>query len=114
MLVRDEGEVLHLYFDSEGLGSIGVGRLIDPKRGGGIPQTNPRSLLYNDIIRVRPEVKTLSPWALPLDPPRLAVIHSMRFQLGSKLDGFKKFLAAAVSHDWPTAVAEMKDSLWAK
>jgi lysozyme len=35
-LRRDEGEVLHAYQDKYGYWTIGVGRLIDARKGGGI------------------------------------------------------------------------------
>lgn len=113
MLVRDEGEVLHAYEDSRGFMTLGVGRLIDPKRGGCISRNESRYLLTNDIIRVKAAVASLYPWAAALDNARLAVIHSMYFQLGPLgFSEFKKFIAAAIHHDWPQAVAEMKDSDW--
>lgn len=115
MLVRDEGEVLHAYTDSEGFVTLGVGRLIDAKKGGGITQRESRYLLQNDIVRVKAEVALAFPWLSAVDSARQAVIHSMVFQLGlSGVRGFPKFLEACIAHDWGHAAAEMKDSKWFK
>ena len=114
-LVRDEGEVLHVYFDSEGYATIGVGRMIDQRKGGGITHEESRYLLDNDIIAVTSDVLLEWPWAAQLDPVRFAVLQNMAFNMGIEgLCQFYHFLAAMQAGDWPQAGAEMLDSKWAK
>lgn len=50
-----------------------------------------------------------------LSEVRKEIITEMAFQLGySRLCGFKKFHAAAMSKDWAKAAEEMLDSRWAQ
>ena len=71
-LRRDEGEVLHAYSDSLGYLTIGVGRLIDARRGGGISGDESAYLLRNDIERKTGELLRRAPWVAELDPVRRA------------------------------------------
>lgn len=48
-LRRDEGEVLSAYQDHLGYWTIGVGRLIDKRKGGGLTSEESDYLLGNDI-----------------------------------------------------------------
>ncbi len=82
-LRRDEGEVLHAYTDSEGYVTIGVGRLIDKRRGGGISAEESAYLLGNDISRTETDLDARMPWWRDLDPVRQRVILNMAFNLGS-------------------------------
>lgn len=114
-LRRDEGEVLHAYEDSEGWLTIGVGRLIDEKKGGGITREEATYLLQNDIQRVTRQVEERWPWAHSLDSARLGVLQNMAFQLG--LEGLGKFaitLRYVAAGEYARAADEMLDSTWAK
>ena len=51
LLRGDEGEVLTAYPDHLGYLTIGVGRLIDKRKGGGITPEESAYLLANDIMR---------------------------------------------------------------
>jgi lysozyme len=111
-LVCDEGEVLHAYLDSEGLITIGVGRLIDPKRGGGISRDESRYLLANDI---RKWMAIAGQWAWfdSLDWPRQGVIVCMLHQLGARgVSNFRKMIAAMERKDYAAAADEMTESAW--
>lgn len=125
LLVADEGEVLHAYPDSEGYLTIGVGRLIDQRKGGRISQYESRILLANDILyKCKEPLAKLYPWTSSLSEARYAVVASMAFNMGiDGLSQFKRFLAAVQAGDYgsmqgPTglpvgAVAEMLASKWA-
>ena len=52
IIKKHEGCVLHCYEDHLGYMTIGVGRLIDKKKGGGITEDEAEYLLKNDIKRV--------------------------------------------------------------
>lgn len=113
-LVRDEGEVLHAYQDSLGFWTIGVGRLIDTRKGGGISREESRYLLANDIKTVLADLLTF-PWFMGLDPVRKRAVASMRFQLGPTT--FRRFtatLAALASGDYDTAGDRILKSKWAR
>ena len=115
LLVLDEGEVLHAYQDSLGYWTIGVGHLIDKRRGGGISKKFSRLLLYEDINAVQSGLNVRWPKFCKLDPVRQAVFTSMAFQLGvSGAMQFKKTLGLVDNNQFEAAAKEMLNSAWAK
>jgi lysozyme len=114
-LIRDENEVLHAYQDSEGWWTIGIGRLIDSRKGGGITDAEARYLLGNDIARVTRELQGAFPWVASLSRTRFAVLQAMCFNMGLKhLSEFQKMLSALALGNYADAAREMLDSAWAK
>jgi lysozyme len=114
-LIEDEGEVLHAYEDSLGLLTIGVGRLIDKRRGGGISPDESRYLLRNDIASKTAQCEQRFDWFLMLDDARRGVIICMAFQLGTNgVAQFKKMIAALEARDYQQAAEHMADSNWHK
>lgn len=114
-LRRDEGEILHAYEDSLGYWTIGVGRLIDARRGGGISPEESNFMLQNDINHVVDALEKAFPWTAALDPIRLAVLQNMAFQMGvGGLGEFRQMLAAVQSGDWTVSAEEMLSSKWAE
>lgn len=114
-LRRDEGEVLAVYRDSLGWWSIGIGRLIDPKKGGGITREESAYLLRNDIAKVDRQLQERMPWIVTLSPARRGVLQNMAFQLG--IDGLMRFKATLTmieQGEYLKASKEMLDSTWAK
>ena len=112
-LRRDEGEVLHAYKDSLGYVTIGVGRLIDAAKGGGITAEESAYLLANDIRDHTAGVLRLIPWSKSLDPVRFSVLVNMSFQMGlATLQSFKTTLGFAQSGDYASAAANMVKSKW--
>lgn len=113
-LKRDEGFVSHAYRDSLGYLTIGIGRLIDERRGGGITLDEAYVLLRNDLAEIQQELYAELPWLEYVHPIRQAVFENMSYQLGiAGLLEFVNTLAAAQRHDWPATKAGMLDSLWA-
>jgi lysozyme len=113
-LVADEGEVLHSYKDHLGFDSIGVGRLIDQRRGGGISREESRYLLANDI-RKWSAIAGQWPWFDELDWARQGVLICMLHQLGARgVANFRKMIAALARKDYEAAADEMLDSGWHK
>lgn len=113
-LVADEREVLHAYEDHLKFLTIGVGRLIDQRKGGGISREESRYLLANDIRRCM-AIAGQWDWFDQLDWPRQGVIVCMLFQLGARgVSGFRKMLAAIDRKDYQGAADEMLDSDWHK
>ncbi len=114
-LIRDEGMVLHAYQDFLGYWTIGVGRLIDERKGGGITREEAEYLLDNDIGRARDALRRALPWTETLDDARQGVLLNMCFNLGiNGLLGFTKMLAALDGRDYRQAAHEMLGSRWAR
>lgn len=115
MLVRDEGKVNHAYQDHLGFWTIGVGRLIDKRKGGGLSDAEVFYLLDNDISAKTQEVTEALPWVKAMTEPRQAVVVAMAFQMGLKgLLGFRSTLAAMRDEHYANAAEGMRLSLWAK
>lgn len=113
-LRRDEGEVLHAYADHLGYQTIGVGRLIDKRRGGGISADESALMLFNDVVRVERELDKRIPWWRFMSPPRQAALLNMGFQLGvSGLLGFRVSLGLIEAGEYEAAAAQMLRSKWA-
>lgn len=114
-LKRDEGTVLTEYKDHLGFSTIGTGRLIDKRKGGGISQDEADYLLDNDINKRHAELLRRAPWMAGLDPARFGVMLNMAFQMGVEgLFGFKNTLAMVKAGDYDGAAKGMLQSLWAK
>ena len=112
-LRRHEGVVDHAYEDSEGYWTIGVGRLIDQRKGGRLRPDEIDYLLENDLKFLMADLDRALPWWRRMSETRQLVVADMAFNLGiAGLLAFKKALAAMQAQDWPTAAAEMKDSRW--
>ena len=112
-LRRDEGEVLHAYPDSLGYLTIGVGRLIDKRRGGGISKVESAYLLHNDIEHKQHELQERAPWIWTLGEARTGVFMNMAFQLGvAGLMEFKQTLLLAEQGKYDECGTQMLRSKW--
>lgn len=110
-----EGRCAHAYQDSLGFLTIGVGHLIDSRRGGKISEVAIDLLLDSDIRDVTNQIDLALPWAATLDPVRLAVLMDMCFNLGIvNLLGFKHFLISLQTRDYKIASEQMLQSKWAE
>lgn len=114
-LRRDEGEVLHAYADHLGYLTLGVGRLIDKRKGGGITKEESAYLLSNDIDKREAELLRRAPWMANLDPARFGALLNMAFQMGvDGLLGFRNTLEMVRNGDYDGAADGMLNSLWAR
>lgn len=114
-LRRDEGEVLHAYQDHLGYWTIGVGILIDERKGGGLTAEESAWLLRRRLDAKRAELSAALPWFKYLDEVRQAALLNMAYQLGVEgLLGFRKMLAAVRDMRWAEAESHALDSDWAK
>jgi lysozyme len=112
---QDEGLVLHAYQDHLGFDTIGYGRLIDRRKGGGISEEEALYLLKNDVSARLSVLENAIPFFARLDDARKAVLLNMSFQLGiAGLLKFKSTLAFIEDGDFENASANMLKSLWAK
>lgn len=114
-LRRDEGEFATCYLDHLGYQTIGVGRLIDKRRGGGLRPDEISYLLNNDIQDRREALKKALPFFGSLSSARQGVLINMAFQLGTAgLLEFKQTLKLIENGDWAGASKAMIDSTWAR
>lgn len=113
-LERHEDRVLHAYQDHLGYWTIGVGRLIDKRKGGGITKEESEYLLNNDVTTRLSELERRLPWFNELNDARKAVLLNMSFQMGvAGLMGFHKTLAHVKSEEYLLAADSMLNSKWA-
>lgn len=126
-LAREEGRERAAYQDHLGYWTVGIGRLIDKRKGGGLSNAEIDMLLANDIAAVRRQLAvdpdTAAAWArVKDDPVRAVALISMGFQMGvgasgkddAGLSGFDTTLAAIASGAFAAAATSMLGSLWAK
>lgn len=114
-LEAEESKVPYVYTDSEGYLTIGIGRLVDQRKGGGLSDDEIYYLLRNDIHRATAVCENRFSWFRGLDDVRQAVIVCMAFQLGADgVAAFHQMIMAVVQKDWDRAAEEMKDSDWHK
>ena len=114
-LLREEGSESCAYQDTRGFWTIGVGRLIDARKGDGLSQDEIEYLLDNDIKKITEQVHKFLPWVSKLNEPRRAVLIGMAFQMGLRgLLGFKRTLGSIEDGQYFEAAVEMLDSTWAK
>lgn len=112
-LRRDEGERASAYQDSLGYWTIGVGRLIDARKGGQLRPSEIEYLLQNDIDDCVADLRRRLPWFGSLDEARQGVLLNMRFQLGQGVYGFTQTLELIRQGDYARAAQAMLNSLWA-
>lgn len=108
------------YTDSLGYLTIGVGHLIDRRKGGELPAHIIDQLLDWDIQQHTQILLAAIPWAAQLDPVRYAVLVDMAFNLGGEPfdgDGFKDwplFVEQVRAGRYAEAAANMRATTWAK
>ncbi len=113
-LERDEGCVLHAYQDHLGYLTIGIGTLIDKRKGGGITRAEALFLLKNRISQIEFDLVQSLPWISQIDRVRYYALVNMGFQLGvSGLLKFKNTLAAMKKGDYDEAAIGVMNSLYA-
>ena len=112
---QDEGLVLHVYDDSLGYSTIGYGRLVDRRKGGGISEDEALYLLKNDVDARLNVLENAIDFFARLDDARKGVLLNMSFQLGiAGLLKFKSTLAYIEMGEFENASVNMMKSLWAK
>ena len=114
-LKNEEGVKNHAYQDSLGYWTIGVGRLIDERKGGLLYPDEIDYLLTNDIRRKTDGLNDALPWFHLLDEPRQAVLIQMAFQMGVKgLLAFSTTLSHVRVGRYAEAAVAMLESVWAR
>lgn len=112
LLIEEEGRVPYAYPDSKGYLTVGVGHLVDPKKGGRLPDVIVDALLDYDVNRKTEQAATLAGFGR-LNEVQQAAVISMVFQLGlGGVMGFHDFCAALAAGDVVKAAAAGRDSKW--
>jgi len=111
----DEGRVPHAYQDHLGFWTIGVGHLIDQRKGGRLPGHIIDALLAWDVRQVMVELDRTRPWWRELHENARAALIEMGFQLGVPgLLAFRRMWDALAVRDYAAAEAQALDSKWGK
>lgn len=113
LLTLHESRVPHAYADSLGFLTIGIGHLIDERKGGRLPDEIIDALFEYDLRTHTAELFGLLPWVRDLDAVRQAVLIDMYFNLRRGLLGFKETLRHFEAGNWQKAAEAMLDSKWA-
>ena len=108
---RHEGKRFEPYEDSEGILTVGYGRNL---RDVPFSQDEIDLMFDNDFLKARQGAETFICYQ-EMNDIRRGVLIEMIFQMGAGgVSKFKKFLQAALLHDWVRAADEMLDSKWAR
>lgn len=114
-LEAEEKYVREAYPDSLGYLTIGIGRLIDKRRGGGVTHEEARYLLGNDIGAKLAGLRAALPWFNDLSNARQRALVNMAFQMGvDGVLGFKTTLALMQQGKFPEAADNALKSKWAQ
>ena len=116
-LIRDEGRRTHVYIDSVGLPTVGIGHLVLPgdKLNVGELVSDERidQLFNHDLSLAIQGARDLFPGLDKHPEPVQRSIVNLTFNLGKTgLSKFKKFIAAINACDYITAGNELKTSKW--
>lgn len=115
LLSLHEGRVPHAYQDSLGYWTIGVGHLIDKRKGGRLPEPFIDALLDYDIHQHAKPLYDALPWMLRLDEVRQIVLLDMAYNLGVPgLLKWKNTLLDIQEGRYTKAAQRMRGSLWAR
>lgn len=110
-LVTDEDEVLYAYQDKLGFWTIGVGQLIDHRKGGGISRAASRFMLREKIEQIAGALDARIPWWRQLSDARQRVLLNVAYNVGvAGLMGFKNMLAALQAGHYEAAAGHLLDS----
>ena len=112
-LTRDEGNVPYAYQDSLGYWTIGIGHLIDRRKGGLLSQDQISYIFLGDISEKMDDLDRSISWWRNLDEVRQRVLVNMCFNMGiAELLTFKNTLNFIQSGDYTNAARNMEQSLW--
>lgn len=114
LIIKHEGRKAYAYPDSKGYLTIGIGHLIDKRKGGRLPDHIIDALFDYDFELHRKELFAQLPWVAQLDEVRQAAMIDMYFQLRGNLLGFHESLRYIHARAWTSAATELLDSDWAR
>ncbi len=111
LLIKHEGLRLFMYFDSEGVPTIGVGRNLKNR---GITKDEALYLLQNDIADFTKQLSEKLYWFDAQPDQAKLVLIDMGFNCGiAGLMTFQKTLEHFKNNDYKNAAIELENSKWA-
>lgn len=111
----EEGNIPHAYKDHLGYWTIGVGFMVDKRKGGRLLPEEIDFILDNRIGILSRQIASKVKIFNSLNKPRQAVLIGMAYQMGlDGLLGFKNTLAMLERGDYAGTAAGMLHSKWAK
>lgn len=114
-LESDEGFRAAVYKDSEGYWTIGIGTLVDARKGGGITLEEARYLLSNRLSAKFAEMDSKMAWWRQQPEPVQRALANMAYQMGvDGLLGFKNTLALIQAGKYAEAADNALKSKWAQ
>jgi lysozyme len=114
MLKQHEGVVPYVYKDSLGYDTIGVGFLVDKKKGGTCPPPVIDFWLDYLISQCKSDLLSRLPWVSSISPIRQDCLLDMAYNLGVVgLMGFAQTLAHIKAGEYEAAAQGMLQSRWA-
>jgi lysozyme len=115
MLQLHEGVIPYAYQDSLGYWTIGVGFLIDKKKGGECPPEVIDFWLDHLLTKSRQRLLAALPWVAQLSQVRQDVLLDMVYNLGLEgLLGFHRTLSLVQDGKYSEAAQAMLQSHWAQ
>lgn len=112
-LELDEGRVRWVYKDSLGYYTIGIGCLVDQRKGGGLQDIEIDFIFNNRFAQKKAELLKRIPWAAKLDVVRLYALVNMCFQMGvDGLLGFPLMLQSLQASNYSAAYQDCLESKW--
>lgn len=112
LIEEEEGRIAHAYPDHLGFWTIGVGHLIDEKKGGRLSDPIIDAIFAEDRAHAEKEAAQI-PGYFQLNEVQRAVLVSMIFQLGDAgVEGFENMLGAIARGDLAEAGRHGRDSKW--
>lgn len=122
-LIVDEGDVAHLYYDTRGIPTIGIGcNLRDVRVPDALarlititPEAS-RALFALRLESAEADVAAHLPWTAQLDTVRRDVVTNMCFNMGiGRLMARNPLALRAAEHgDYPEAARQMLDGPWVR
>lgn len=113
-VVEHEGIKPSAYQDSLGYWTIGIGTLIDERRGGKLTTEECFYLCRNRLDLRRKDLSCYE-WFAKQDVVRQNALVELAFNLGlNGLLGFKKMISALAVNNYALAAKELIDSSWSR
>ena len=110
LITKHEGIRLHMYKDSVGVNTIGIGHNLDDN---GISLATAQFILEEDIANAVSELKDIFEEWDDIPTTVQAVLTDMMFNLGyNRFTKFKRMIAAIRIQDFKQAAKEAKNSKW--
>ncbi len=104
-----EGNIPYVYQDGEGYWTIGVGRMVDKRLGGGLSVDERQYLLNNDIKNKTADCQKLFADFDSFSQSRREALIELMFNIGyEKLSTYDRLIAQVNKQDWSGVQANIR------